>query len=68
MTREKALSQVAPFLSYFSDCKPAFAISECKAWINKIFDEHEKELKDKEEEIVRLHTELNGMEAYINEC
>lgn len=36
--RQKTLSQVAPHLSYFNDCKPAFAISECKSWVNKIFD------------------------------
>lgn len=41
MTREKALSQVAPSLSYFNDCKPAFAIEECKRWINKIYDDFE---------------------------
>ena len=45
MTRENALSQVAPFLSYFNDCKPDFAIKECKSWINKIYDDFEKELK-----------------------
>lgn len=37
--RKKSLAQVAPHLSYFNDCKPAFAISECKSWINKIFDD-----------------------------
>ena len=39
--RQKTLSQVAPHLSYFNDCKPVFAISECKSWINKIFDDVE---------------------------
>ena len=45
MTREQALSQVAPNLSYFNDCKIPFAISECKLWINKIYDDFEEELK-----------------------
>ena len=44
--REKSLSQVALNLSYFNDCKTAFAISECKSWIDKIFDEVEKELEE----------------------
>ena len=39
--REKYLAQVAPHLSYFNDCKVPFAISECKSWINKIFDDVE---------------------------
>jgi len=47
MTREKALSQVFPFLSYhFNDCKPAFAIEECKKWINKIYDGFDQQLKE----------------------
>ena len=54
MTREEALSQVAPNLSYFNDCKIPFAISECKSWINKIFDDFEVQLKAKDEEIDRL--------------
>lgn len=45
MTRERALSQVAPNLSYFNDCKVPFQISECKKWINKIYDDFEEELK-----------------------
>ena len=53
MTREAALSQVAPFLSYFNDCKPEFAIHECKLWINKIFDDHEAQLKAKENDLER---------------
>ncbi len=43
MTREKALSHVAPNLSYFNDCKPAFATKEYKKWVNKIYDDFEKE-------------------------
>ena len=39
--REKHLAQVADNLSYFNDCKTSFAISECKSWINKIFDDVE---------------------------
>ena len=45
MTREQALSQVAPNLSYFNDCKVPFAISECKSWINKIFDDFEAQME-----------------------
>ena len=39
--KEKHLAQVADNLSYFNDCKTSFAISECKSWINKIFDDVE---------------------------
>ena len=45
MTRERALLQVADNLSYFNDCKFPFAVSECKKWINKIYDDFEEELK-----------------------
>ena len=45
MTREQALLQVADNLSYFNDCKFPFAVSECKKWINKIYDDFEEELK-----------------------
>ena len=45
MTREQALSQVADNLSYFNDCKFPFAVSECKKWVNKIYDDFEEELK-----------------------
>ena len=45
MTREQALSQVAPNLSYFNDCKVPFAVSECKSWINKIFDDFEAQME-----------------------
>ena len=45
MTREYVLSQVADNLSYFNDCKFHFAVSECKQWINKIYDNFEEELK-----------------------
>ena len=45
MTREVALSHVAPNLSYFNDCKPAFAIGEYKKWVNKIYDDFEQELQ-----------------------
>ena len=44
MTRKTAISQVAPNLSYFNDCKPEFAIKECKLWINKIYDDFEQDL------------------------
>ena len=54
MTREQALSQVAPNLSYFNDCKVPFAISECKSWINKIFDDFEAQIKAKDERIREL--------------
>ena len=43
--REKHLACVADNLSYFNDCKTSFAISECKSWINKIFDDVEAELE-----------------------
>jgi len=43
MTRKTALSHVAPNLSYFNDCKPAFAIKEYKKWVNKIYDDFEKQ-------------------------
>ena len=39
--REKHLACVVDNLSYFNDCKTSFAISECKSWINKIFDDVE---------------------------
>ena len=45
MTRERALLQVADNLSYFNDCKFPFAVSECKKWVNKIYDDFEEELK-----------------------
>ena len=45
MTREQTLLQVADNLSYFNDCKFPFAVSECKKWINKIYDDFEEELK-----------------------
>ena len=45
MTREQTLLQVAPNLNYFNDCKFPFAVSECKKWINKIYDDFEEELK-----------------------
>ena len=41
MTREIALSHVAPNLSYFNACKPTFAIKEYKKWVNKIYDDFE---------------------------
>ena len=41
MNRETALNSVAPNLSYFNNCKPAFAIQECKLWIDKIYDDFE---------------------------
>ena len=44
--REKHLACVADNLSYFNDCKTSFAISECKSWINKIFDDVEAELEE----------------------
>ena len=46
--REKHLAYVADNLSYFNDCKTSFAISECKSWINKIFDDVEAELEEQQ--------------------
>ena len=67
MTREQALSQVAPNLSYFNDCKVPFAISECKSWINKIFDDFEAQMKAKDEEIKSLNCRVYHAEGYIND-
>ena len=66
MTREQALSQVEPNLSYFNDCKAPFAVSECKSWINKIFDDFEAQMEtldDKYAEAVNLY-ESTVMEFY----
>ena len=69
MKREQALSQVAPNLSYFNDCKVPFAISECKSWINKIFDDFEAQIKAKDEHIKELeeamsHKKCGGCKHY----
>jgi len=66
MTREQALSQVAPNLSYFNDCKPEFAISQCKLWINKIFDEHDAQLKGLKK-IIQNQSDLLEMYSVDNE-
>ena len=63
MTREQALSQVAPNLSYFNDCKVPFAISECKSWINKIFDDFEAQIKAKDGHIKELEAKNAAYEA-----
>ena len=65
MTRERALLQVADNLSYFNDCKFPFAVSECKKWINKIYDDfdHIAEIlvKANEEEISRHFNEVERL-------
>ena len=44
--RQKSLSMVAENLEYFNCCKKDFAVSECKLWINKIFDRVNEELEE----------------------
>ena len=44
--RQKSLSMVAENLEYFNCCKKEFAVSECKLWINKIFDRVNEELEE----------------------
>ena len=65
MTREQTLLQVADNLSYFNDCKFPFAVSECKKWINKIYDDfdHIAEIlvKANEEEISRHFNEVEKL-------
>ena len=68
MTREQTLLQVADNLSYFNDCKFPFAVSECKKWINKIYDDFEEELKQVYREGIKDEARCNKEElkkAYV---
>lgn len=44
MRREKDLAAVSAMVSYLSVCKPAYAVQECKKWINRIYDDIERKV------------------------